>query len=42
LMTEVTDRQASTQESAAQIQEASEKLMESATGNLKLTSRYAA
>lgn len=41
LMTEVTDRQASTQESAAQIQEASEKLMESATGNLKLTSRYA-
>jgi len=42
LITEVNERQAIAQESAAQIQEASEKLTKSANGSLKLTSRYAA
>ncbi len=41
LITEVSDRQTAAQASAAQIQEASEKLKQSASGSLKLTSRYA-
>lgn len=42
LITEVNDRQAGAQASAAQIHKASERLKQSASGSLELTARYAA